>query len=303
MAILDFQYRTVSPLFLYGAGSALPELRAPSFKGMLRFWWRAVQAEDDIQELRRREGEIFGGTGTGEGRSSFSLRIKSGAFGPVMKSLLPHHDLPTYRGQRRPKVKAIVNHSFQLILSYRDLPQGFSPDHLRALVELSALLGGVGKRSRRGFGCFQIMACNGKASELLNLAERVSLRKAVLDRMNLLSGGRYGESDQIIRLREKCSAHYPYVEEIRIGEGTRNLDVLLTTVGSSSHGNDCGYTGMGGPRGRLASPEYVSIVRGGAITWPVITSLHPVFDPKKEKPTADKREEFRAAILGGAGET
>ncbi|KLU60940.1 hypothetical protein CEB3_c25100 [Peptococcaceae bacterium CEB3] len=306
MVNLDFQCRTVSPLFLYGAGSTALELRPPSFKGMLRFWWRAAQAEDNIADLRRREGEIFGGTGKGEGKSSFSLRIRSGPVNGENRALLPHHDDPCCPNTRQPRPKAIVNHSFHLILSYRSLPREFAPEKLRALVELSSLLGGLGKRSRRGFGCFQIVAFNGGAFGLETLTDRDSLQKAILERLNFLSGDKYEVSREIICLRKECAGNYPYIQEIRLGESTKNVDAYLTRVGCSSHRHDCDFTGMGGSSGRLASPEYVSLVQAGGIIWPVITSLNPVFDPKRKQTaikSKDYRGDFRAEILRGAVET
>lgn len=312
MVNLDFQCRTVSPLFLYGAvptssygvvPSSL-ELRPPSFKGMLRFWWRAAQAANDVQDLRKREGEIFGGTGKEEGRSPFSLRILSGPIRSEVKALLPHHDAPSYQGNRSPRLYAIVDHSFQVVFSYRSLPSGFSPDQLQALFELCSLLGSLGKRSRRGFGSFQIQACNGHASELSGWKDQNSLQMAILIRLNLLSGDKYEIGDQVIRLRKTCSGNYPYIEKIGIGQSAKNLDALLKTIGHSSHRCNGNEMGMGGKGGRLASPEYVSVVQGGDLIWPVITSLHLVFNPKNGPgQSGDQRVNFRAAILRGASET
>lgn len=308
MVNLDYQCRTVSPFFLYGAvptssygvvPSSL-ELRPPSFKGMLRFWWRAAQAAEDISALRKIEGEIFGGAGKGEGRSRISLRIDSGPVRSEMRALLPHHDVPSYQGTRNPKLRAVVDHFFQVIFSYRSLPSGFSADQLQALFELSSLLGGLGKRSRRGFGSFQVLSCNGHVSELQGLKDRDSLQKAILSRLNLLSGNKFETDDQVIRLREKCSGNYPYINEIRIGQRTEDLAALLRTIGRSSHTHNGNDTGMGGEEGRLASPEYVSVVQGGDYVWPVITSLHLVFNPKKiPAKYRTQRVDFREAILRG----
>lgn len=46
-----------------GADGRTPELGPSEFKGMMRFWWRAVKAEDDIAKLKKEENGIFGGTG------------------------------------------------------------------------------------------------------------------------------------------------------------------------------------------------------------------------------------------------
>jgi CRISPR-associated protein Cmr1 len=60
-------------MFLAGADGQTPELRAPSIKGALRFWWRAMNGHLPLEELKERESEIFGGT---DNRSKVTLRIK-----------------------------------------------------------------------------------------------------------------------------------------------------------------------------------------------------------------------------------
>ncbi len=41
MKSIKFTLETITPLFLAGADGQTPELRPPSIKGMMRFWWRA----------------------------------------------------------------------------------------------------------------------------------------------------------------------------------------------------------------------------------------------------------------------
>jgi CRISPR-associated protein Cmr1 len=38
----EFEVEVVTPMFLGGANNLEAELRVPSIKGMLRFWWRAT---------------------------------------------------------------------------------------------------------------------------------------------------------------------------------------------------------------------------------------------------------------------
>jgi len=69
----EFTLEILTPMFLGGANPQDAELRAASIKGALRFWWRALQAETNINDLRRRENEIFGGS---EGDSGQKSRVK-----------------------------------------------------------------------------------------------------------------------------------------------------------------------------------------------------------------------------------
>ncbi len=71
MELLTVKYRIVTPLFLGGADPGDgAELREPSFKAALRYWYRALDLDYRIHESR-----IFGGTGgRGVGQSTFLLR-------------------------------------------------------------------------------------------------------------------------------------------------------------------------------------------------------------------------------------
>ena len=86
METLQFDCEVITPMFLAGADTDKPEIRPASIKGMLRFWWRALHGSDP--NYKKREAEIFGGTGENEGRSKVLLRVKCGEIKPV-KSDIP----------------------------------------------------------------------------------------------------------------------------------------------------------------------------------------------------------------------
>jgi len=48
----------LTPMFMRGAKDV--ELRSASFKGVLRWWWRAVKSDGDTERLHREEASIFG---------------------------------------------------------------------------------------------------------------------------------------------------------------------------------------------------------------------------------------------------
>ena len=69
--VITAKYRVVTPMFLSGADQNHAELRLPSFKGALRFWWRALAAgrfNGDLTALRAAEDTLFGSTRTGQSR-------------------------------------------------------------------------------------------------------------------------------------------------------------------------------------------------------------------------------------------
>ena len=42
MEKIVFECESVTPMFMYGADGKTPELRPASVKGVMRFWWRAI---------------------------------------------------------------------------------------------------------------------------------------------------------------------------------------------------------------------------------------------------------------------
>jgi CRISPR-associated protein Cmr1 len=77
MNAITFECETITPMFLGGADGRTPELRPPSIKGAMRFWWRAMNGHLPLEDLKKKEARIFGGSGEKEGRSRIVLRVKS----------------------------------------------------------------------------------------------------------------------------------------------------------------------------------------------------------------------------------
>lgn len=84
--MLRVEFQIITPLVLSGADQGGAELRLPSVKGMLRYWYRALDPEYNkkikIGKSGKEEGptwesHLFGGTGSGEGQSRFLMRLHS----------------------------------------------------------------------------------------------------------------------------------------------------------------------------------------------------------------------------------
>lgn len=73
METKEFELEVVTPMFLGGADPKKAELRVPSIKGVLRFWWRALYGSDDLEDMKKREDQIFGSTTE---KASFSIQLK-----------------------------------------------------------------------------------------------------------------------------------------------------------------------------------------------------------------------------------
>ena len=169
MKSLKLKYRFETPVFLGGADPKLSaEFRLSSFKGVLRFWWRALQwgTVKHSQELHQRESEIFGSANQKIGRSKVRLRLiesNQGTPKPVSEKLwespspganyLGYGCISTDGVLERPCLEPF---EFTVLVSFRNLEPGQLESVQQALVALGTL-GGLGSRNRRGFGSLSLL--------------------------------------------------------------------------------------------------------------------------------------------------
>lgn len=166
MKELQVTFRIVTPLFLAGANQQQAELRLPSLKGALRFWYRAVDPE-----YRKWEGKIFGSTDPGEGQSRFLMRSSSIKWKSIPYSEnrfkgIKYLGFSFILGQKEQgKIKKrshlIENKKFTVSFMLRPFKEKEDKKteeplqywrRLMASLWLLGHIGGLGSRSRRGFG-------------------------------------------------------------------------------------------------------------------------------------------------------
>ncbi len=152
MRELRVTLETVTPLLLHGADNDKnPELRPPSFRGVMRYWWRAalggVIGDKNLKGLHELERAVFGST---KRVSSISLRLREVNIQDAEPKpyLLPHKSIARRDG--------IVG-TFELILTQPRHDDALVWEAACASLELALTFGGVGQRSRRGYGALQIV--------------------------------------------------------------------------------------------------------------------------------------------------
>ena len=62
MHTITFDCEVITPMFCGGSNPNEVELRPPSIKGALRFWWRAMHGNWSLDKLKTEEAKLFGGT-------------------------------------------------------------------------------------------------------------------------------------------------------------------------------------------------------------------------------------------------
>jgi len=169
MKELNFRIRVITPLFMSGADQEAVELRPPSIRGALRFWFRAMMGGvvgGDIEKVRQLEAETFGST---EQASAIKIRINA----PAPQEKLWDFQLRSDRGivylgyglsgSRTTPRRVYVTpdppgYEFELTLSCQhERVQSVAIGTLWLLAQF----GGLGARTRRGFGSVEISQVTG----------------------------------------------------------------------------------------------------------------------------------------------
>jgi len=174
MQSITFECEVITPMFLAGADGSTPELRPPSIKGALRFWWRAMNGDKDLKALKKREGEIFGSTIEPVSKSKVIIRKGKERFKEEAtndKIRVFDDDYMIGMGNRKMSILDYLAYGTQefrtknFIRHY--IPSGsrfqfkiVTPDEYKDEVMKAMYLfshyGGLGSRSRNGLGSFQI---------------------------------------------------------------------------------------------------------------------------------------------------
>ena len=190
---IEATYSVVTPLFCAGADWKTPEVRLSSFKGVLRYWWRALawsRCGGDLEVIRREEGRLFGSAGGGQSRVLMRwasppeptpipvnevLKVRAGGevvgdgarylgYG-VMEAFLRKNKRTDQRTAAGQLTRAcLARFDFTVQMRGRDLNEQELTSLRDSLVALG-ILGGLGAKSRKGYGSvvLQDLQVNGQA--------------------------------------------------------------------------------------------------------------------------------------------
>ncbi|MEJ5376845.1 MAG: type III-B CRISPR module RAMP protein Cmr1 [bacterium] len=183
MNYLDFECEVLTPLFLGGAETrGHPEVRAPSIRGALRYWYRVVVggstllASEDAAKLKEIEGDVFGTTEKGSAvvvlvrsgqppaietfRKDRAIRTPEGDFLPTGKDYLLWSMAASGRpgtSRYQPDREFIRPGARFIIRLQPRTPQGENAlVKAAAALWLLANLGGLGSRANRGAGSLEV---------------------------------------------------------------------------------------------------------------------------------------------------
>ncbi len=288
METITFHCKVITPMFLAGADGQTPELRAPSIKGAMRFWWRAMNGHLPLEELKKLEAEIFGGVGAGQGRSKVIVRVSDSGLNIRSAELVPHKPFM--------KQQAIQEEEqFEVVLSLTMNLPNFTIKHLKHLFELVCILGGFGKRARRGMGSVYIIESS--TGDLIH--SKIDLAY-IQERISSFSPFYTLSRESIDFNYSGRSPKFGYIKQIQIGEAKKDGE-LLHTISNATHKvkeqNAYAYDPSMGHafKGRYASPVYVSVIKGSV--KPIITTLNIAPDKNEHQASRLIQEDFKKRIL------
>ncbi len=208
MQTIEAQFEIVTPMFISGANNEA-DLRPPSIKGALRFWWRALhwgQCLQDCQQdtgkalkrLHELEAELFGAAVKDDkyGQGIFSVKLKH-IQNKGIESSWPVHGLQNAgyiaygidatKGDKRkgvpkkPHRKGLNPTTFDLTLILKKHITSSQKQQLEKTLLVWGLLGGLGARSRRGFGSVAIRKLDNRRFDFKEDSAYFNAIKTLLD--------------------------------------------------------------------------------------------------------------------------
>lgn len=195
---LEATYRITTPMFLT-RDSSTAELRATSFKGVLRFWFRALALAQygSWQAVKKAEEHLFGGSGAGAGQGMFLLRMEGSPnlnkeprgtrWADAGSAYLGYGVIQWDRGLRAlVTTREYIKHgqSFTVTLRFRRQPDDTQRRLLHMSLQSVGLFGGLGARSRNGFGSITLVRLRDGQEELWQPPETI---EQLQDRINDLT--------------------------------------------------------------------------------------------------------------------
>lgn len=255
---IELSCKILTPMFMSGANPQQPEFRAPSFKGIMRFWWRALNGHLaiktdngwDYSKLYEKENEIFGNGGEKAKKSKVSIVIGNKNFKELhFNNLIKEHKLNDasfnyikyigfglYDFKSPEKDKKCIEGECTILIKYNLEDE----DELELIKTLSAinLFGCLGSKSRNGFGSIELKTTNIKLLSKEELLKEIKNNEPTPFPSFITS-----TQQKVITLKTKISNELEALAEIgkRYQKAKRNLKLQKTNFDACREIKILGY--------------------------------------------------------------
>ena len=232
----DITVKIITPMFSYGVNKKKPEFRLSELKSSMRYWWRACNGFSDGKKMKDRENILFGSTKQISPVFFRNKTIKGDKFNDenIKEAFISS-------GKR-----------FLVELQVKKLDEKKNPRDIEFytnLLQLSSILGGLGKYVRKGQGVFYI---EHKQEVISSSAQLIKKIKKLI--MNIMEENRNFELKEEMQSdfvkhsslnfsykKEPCN--YPYIQKIIVGNPIKMkqyMDRINETL-ASRQANDMEY--------------------------------------------------------------
>lgn len=262
-----YQITLLSPMAVHGYKKPdrkekhkTAEFRISSLRGVLRYWWRALQGEN---ALLSEEEQLFGGVHKKSVASPVLFSVSKRLISGKPEKMLPHKK----QGPSFPAITAGTQLQIDMFVK-----RNHNLDYYAHLFHLVSLLGSIGQRSRRGFGAFQ----------LENIDSIDDFKEEIINDLKYLkvSGVSEGTGGCLIRRNVSVNDH-PQLSAVYIGKAFASPNEITKSYGDASH--EAAYSTNGAlgsidskkdnKKKKLSSPLWGSMKKIGDAYYPVITEL------------------------------
>jgi CRISPR-associated protein Cmr1 len=167
------EYQLITPLFGGGVepseADPITAIRGPGVRGQLRFWWRACRGgrfDGDLREMKRHEDKLWGST---DGPSQVQIAVTSTPGRPLREVPRPQGDrihigapaspygYVAFPLNDKPRASVMEGITFTLTITFCDTDKA----EVEAALWAWETFGGVGARTRRGFGALRLTKIDG----------------------------------------------------------------------------------------------------------------------------------------------
>lgn len=296
MVSTTFQCSSLTPIFMSGADGITAELREPSFKGVISYWWRAANAHlvqgENLSELRKHEQILFGSTDQASNLKVYISPYQRTYFNTkkLWESEMEGLKYLWFFPLEAIKFKEGLYTTFEMTIS---TPNEELHKQAIGALWLAVMLGGFGNRARRGAGNLDLAV---KEGETYGLPFQLSLQPPLQESfgkffqmaMNLARVNRPAEKVEMTLYPNLSSPN------VLIGRNNRSQWSVVNSLGvqyksfrNKKDGNgkkkfkSTDLLVFGGPIGRVgkrnASPVFFSVNQTNGSFFPVVTLLSGLY--------------------------
>lgn len=165
MKYVELELEVITPMFSFGDNKELSEFRITELKSLMRNTFRQIYCFNKPEDMKKKEEILFGST---KNKSPISFKLNSPIVGNGKRDMLPHREtkderemLPYRKTKNKESKTNCISESTIIKNLYMIVNNNSNIELYINLLIQSSILGGIGKRSRKGFGAFKINSISG----------------------------------------------------------------------------------------------------------------------------------------------